>query len=211
MVDGPEDSEASTSMGLERMAAFSDGVFAIAITLLVLPLTDARIREHHVADDLRHLGPEIFTFALTFAVIGRFWVAHHRQLRGFVAADQAMLYLNLVFLFCIVFLPFPTSVLGQGHGTAPVVLYAANIMAAGLASATLVGYASRRHRLVAVADSRMRLREAVAGGLATMLGFLPSIPLAFVSPTWAKLSWLLLLPSGRLADRLVERARRRTP
>lgn len=70
------------SQGPDRLAAFSDGVFAIAITLLILPLADAEIDLRHVGESLYALAPRGFTFALSFAVIGNYWMVHHDNVRA---------------------------------------------------------------------------------------------------------------------------------
>jgi uncharacterized membrane protein len=73
---------------LDRVSAFSDGVFAIAITLLILPLTDAQVRDGHVLEDLLALQHEFFALVLSFAVIGRFWLLHHEDLRVMTGAGR---------------------------------------------------------------------------------------------------------------------------
>lgn len=208
-VDGstPEGSGGREDVGPERLAMFSDGVFAIAITLLVLPLTEAEIEPGHIAADLRALVPQMLTFGLSFAVIGRYWMVHHQDVRRIARVDDRLLVLNLAFLLCVAFLPFPTSVLGKEAETASVVLYAATIIAAALTATALVRYAAARRLTTPSSDGEVR--AAFAGGTATALAFAPSIPLAFVSPPWAMVSWLLTIPFGMAADRIVRRRRRR--
>lgn len=200
--------------GVERVVAFSDGVFAIAITLLILPLAQASFREGQVEQDLLNLVPEFAAFALSFAVIGRFWRVHHRGFLRIVRADRQLLTINLVFLFWVAVLPFPTAVLGQhGDSVAAVVLYAMSIILTGLSSSWLWWYAARgRPRLHRGArplthpdTDPAETRMALARGLGAVSGFLPSLPLAFVSTTAAELSWLLAIPLTTLAAR---RARR---
>ncbi len=189
--------------GTERLAAFSDGVFAIAITLLVLPLTEAEIHAETLAADLAALVPKALTFALSFAVIGRFWLLHHGDLRHITRTDDPLLVLNLVFLFTIAFMPFPTALLGEtSDSAAAAILYAATIMAASLASTAMWWYCARRGLLDAEQARPQQVRANLAGGLAAAAAFVPSIPLALVSPDWAKISWLLLIPFGRIGGRL---------
>jgi uncharacterized membrane protein len=189
--------------GVERLAAFSDGVFAIAITLLVLPLTEADIHEETVTADLQALLPKALTFALSFAVIGRFWLLHHSDVQRILRTDDRLLVFNLAFLFTIAFLPFPTALLGESSDSgAAAILYAATIMAAALASTAMWWYAARRGLLDPEQASAAQVRSNLAGGLAAVAAFVPSIPLAFVSPGWAKLSWLLLIPFSMIAGRL---------
>lgn len=189
--------------GTERLAAFSDGVFAIAITLLVLPLTDAEIHEETVTADLEALLPKVFTFALSFAVIGRFWLSHHSDVQRITRTDSRLLVLNLAFLFTMAFLPFPTAVLGKSSDSgAATILYAVTIVAAALSSTTMLWYAAR-HGLVDPARApAAQVRTNLAGGLAAAAAFVPSIPLALVAPGWAKISWLLLIPFSMVAGRL---------
>src|SRR5512133_1753031 len=119
-----------------RIVAFSDGVFAIAITLLVLNLS---VPEHIKGDDLTTVlweqRQDLFAYAISFAVIGRFWIVHHRFFGEVTSFDGRLLVLNLFYLFWIVLIPFSSQVLGDhGGDTAAVVLYAAN-----LAGVILVG------------------------------------------------------------------------
>jgi uncharacterized membrane protein len=188
--------------GVERLAAFSDGVFAIAITLLILPLTEAEIHEETVNADLVALLPKALTFALSFAVIGRFWLLHHSDFQRITRTDSRLLVLNLAFLFTIAFLPFPTALLGESSDSAAAtVLYAATIMAAALTSTVMWWYAARHGLLDPEQASAAEVRANLAGGLAAVAAFLPSIPLAFVVPEWAKLSWVLLIPFSMIAGR----------
>ncbi|EIF00443.1 TMEM175 family protein [Saccharomonospora glauca] len=202
--------------GVERIVALSDGVFAIALTLLALPLVDAEIHADDVWGDLLGLSPKLLVFALSFAVIGRYWRVHHRVFARIVRADGTLVALSLLFLFWIALLPFPTAVLGEhGDTAAGVVLYATTIVLTGLSSTALWWYAAvGRARLRA--DARPlthedtdpeEVRRSLSGGTAVVVGFVPSLPLAFVDPTLAELSWLLVIPFGHLIDRMSRRGR----
>ena len=189
--------------GLERTMAFSDGVFAIAITLLVLPLTDAEIDGDRIGQSLLALVPGMLTFALSFAVIGRYWILHHNVVDRLARADGVLLVLNLIYLACIVFLPFPTSVLGEhGPETASVLLYGLNLVAIGISSFALWWYASRHRALLRPDVTRQEARTRLGRTLAPTVGMIPAVPLAFVSPSWATLSWLLVIPVSWIGDRL---------
>ena len=184
-----------------RLAAFSDGVFAIAITLLVLPLTEQDVTADRVAETLDALVPQIFTFLLSFAVIGRYWVLHHGLLRTVVRSDTRLLALNLVFLFWVALLPFPTNVLGEAaDAPAAVVLYAASIIATGV-SAAVLEFHVLRGTLTGSVTSTATMRNNVTGVLVPAIAFAPSIPIAFSAPGVAKLSWLLAVPLGVLQNR----------
>ena len=105
--------ERRTERGLDRLVAFSDGVVAIAITLLVLPLLD-------VADDVSSsevwsdAWPRMQGFAITFAVVASFWVVHHRLFELIDGYNGRLVWANMLWLATIAFLPFSSEVVGTG-------------------------------------------------------------------------------------------------
>jgi uncharacterized membrane protein len=131
--------------------------------------------------ELGRLGPKFFSFGLSFWVIGRFWISHHLTFQYLTRWDLPMLWLNLFWLACIVFLPFPTAVLGN-HIALPEAarLYAATVTVTGLASTLLWWYATGRGRLVDEdLDPRLR-RSMLLWALAVPVVFGLSIPLVTV-------------------------------
>lgn len=94
------------------MVLFSDAVVAIAITLLILPVVDAAVPGHTLTEILEEADTRIIAFLLSFAVIGRFWFSHHRTFERIVAYDSRLIWVNLLWLASIAFLPFPTELLG---------------------------------------------------------------------------------------------------
>src|SRR5258708_20494921 len=108
--------------GLDRTIGFSDGVFAIAITLLVLNFRVPQVPSHgvdaHLLDALTDETGTLTGFVVSFYVVARFWIAHHRLSVLLRRVDSTFIALNLVFLGAIVFLPFPTEILARyGHST----------------------------------------------------------------------------------------------
>jgi uncharacterized membrane protein len=104
----------STDRGLDRFMFFTDAVVAVAITLLVLPLVEMAPEMRGLSFDeaLHHyLGP-LASFALSFVIIGRAWVAHHQFCETITGYTHVALWLNLAWMFTIVFLPVPTELLG---------------------------------------------------------------------------------------------------
>lgn len=196
-----------TAMGREenevefaRIVAFSDGVFAIAITLLVLNLEIPHgLAGSEVADALWAERESLLAFAVSFAVIGRFWIAHHQffgQLRAF---DGRLIGLNLLYLAFVVLIPFSSDVLGEyGGESAAVVLYAVNLAVTVLAGLAMWVHAWRAG--LAALDVAAH-REGRRRSLYIAAVFAASIPVAFVAPTVAPLLWfaLFLEPVGRLA------------
>jgi uncharacterized membrane protein len=185
-----------------RIVAFSDGVFAIAITLLVLGL---EVPKHLASDQLAHAifdnWDNFVAFAISFAVIGRFWVVHHRFFSEVRAFDGRLLGLNLLYLAWIVLIPFSSQVLGEYGGETPsVVLYSINLAAVVLIGLWM-GVDARRGGLTATDDEthrENRIRSAYIAGI-----FLLSIPLGFLAPRAAPYLWLLLFldPSTRFVSR----------
>jgi uncharacterized membrane protein len=98
----------------QRIEAFSDGVFAIAITLLIIEIGVPQVTgEESLAEALRDLWPNYLAYVLSFVMIGIYWANHHSFFRLFVRTDHYFLMLNVFFLMAIAFLPFPTAVLGE--------------------------------------------------------------------------------------------------
>jgi uncharacterized membrane protein len=183
-----------------RIVAFSDGVFSIAITLLVLNLGIGKdVPSGEVADALWDQRENLVAYALSFAVIGRFWLVHHRFFSDVVAFDGRLISLNLLYLGWIVLIPFTSEVLGEHGGqTAAVVLYAANLTGVVLIGMWMAADA-RRAGLTALAPDTHHEQRYRSIYIATV--FLLSIPVAFVAPSIAPYMWLALFfdPAGRFA------------
>jgi len=200
-----------TGEDISRMAALSDGVFGVALTLLVL---DLRVPETvpgvPLARAILLLWPKLFGYALTFAVVGAYWVAHHRMLRQITRYNRPLLWRNLLFLSLIALAPFPTSLVGRfGPSRADAqtawIVYSINIALIGLSLFWLWRYAMTS----GLADPRIEPRVARYLGDRTLIVpgvFLLSIGLAFVSPTLAPFSILLILPLSVLVRRTHARA-----
>jgi uncharacterized membrane protein len=94
-----------------RLETFADGVFAIAATLLVLNVEVPELGENSLAHELARLWPAYVGYAVSFLTIGIIWVNHHTVLRLLRGADRTFLFINVFFLLCIAFIPFPTRLL----------------------------------------------------------------------------------------------------
>lgn len=194
----------SEPRGLSRLEAFSDGVFAIAITLLVLSIdVPDGLGERALARWLANLGPELFSFVLSFLVIGRFWRAHHllfRQVRG---SDDVVLTLNTLFLLSVAFLPVPTAVLGEyGEYPAAYVLYAVSVALCGILLAAIWAYIAHEGRLTADQEDPRARRWQLARFLAAPVVFLASVPAALAGLFFVVIGmWVFLPPLVRLGLR----------
>jgi len=191
-----------------RIVAFSDGVFSIAITLLVLNLgIEKGLTEGQIDNALWDQREMFFAYAISFAVIGRFWLVHHRFFSEVHAFDGRMIGLNMLYLGWIVLIPFSSEVLGEyGGKTTAVVLYSVNLAVVVLLG-QLMSVDARRRGLTKI-DDRTHRENQIRGTYIAAI-FLLSIPIALVAPSVAPWLWLVLFidPSSRLARRTVSSAR----
>lgn len=175
-------------MEIERLVFFSDAVMAIAITLLVVTLAIPEATED-VGDALLDRWPQMLSYVLSFLVIGIFWMAHHRIYKYVRRVDQRLIWLNLLFLMCVAFIPFPTAVLGDHDGSqGAIVFYAAVIGLTGTVLASIWQYLVRADHLNELADPAT-VRYLTRRSLVTPISFLASIPLSFVSLRLAEACW----------------------
>ncbi|MGA9370261.1 MAG: TMEM175 family protein [Solirubrobacterales bacterium] len=188
-----------------RVLAFSDGLFAIAMTLLVVSITVPHISNgdsvHDLASALDDLSAAFVSFFISFAVIGRYWLAHHQFISLMEAMDGAIIGLNLIYLAFIAFLPFPTALLGEYFSNPlSVVIYAVAVAIVSGMEVVLFRHAYRAG-LLRRQPSRAVYRFGILVSFAPVVFFLVSIPFAFVSTTLAVCIWLLSVPFGALAER----------
>lgn len=110
----------ATRRGFDRVVNFSDAVVAIAITILVLPLVDeaSSIGRGNVNHFLFGIGPQIYVFVLSFAVIAYYWFLHHTFFEQLQQVDKRIIFLNILWLLGIVFIPFPTALIVDSSGPA---------------------------------------------------------------------------------------------
>jgi TMEM175 potassium channel family protein len=192
-------------LGLERLIFFSDAVFAIAITLLALeirlPAGGEDLSEAQLLAQLTGMWQRYLAYAISFLVIGVFWMAHHRKFRFIKRYNSALMMLNLLVLMVIAFVPFPSSVISEYPDRTATIFYALTMMLAALLMAVLWWYASRHNRLVDPRlDAKQRRRQMTAP-LVTTLIFLLSIGIAFFNADAAKFFWILILPATLYSNR----------
>jgi uncharacterized membrane protein len=191
-----EHAQRTEAIALDRLIFFSDGVIAIAITLLALDLRlpdTQRITNRDLVVMLGQLLPRYFAFVISFIVIGAYWRAHHRMFRFIQRFDTSLLVRNMVFLFFVVQLPFLTAILGtHGNLFGAVALYAVGMGGMGLSSAWIWSYASR-HQLTA-GLTPLQAKYIARRALVVPVVFLLSIPVALVWPQIAAVSWFAIMP-----------------
>ena len=188
-------------MRTTRLEAFSDGVLAIIITIMVLEL---KVPEEPTLHALREAtGTGVLTYLLSFVYVGIYWSNHHHLFQLVDQVDGTILWANLHLLFWLSLYPFTTAWLDDtGLARTPTVLYGLNLLAAAIA------YYLLQLRILRVPGSGDRVRRALGGDVKGRLSpvlYLVGIALAFVTP------WLALVPFVAVAliwlvpDRRVER------
>ncbi|HVS84161.1 MAG TPA: TMEM175 family protein [Gaiellaceae bacterium] len=194
--------------GTGRLEAFSDGVFAIAATLLVLEFSIGT-HERDLGSALLHLWPAYLAYATSFVTIGIIWINHHYGVETLERADRTLMFLNLLLLMTVAFMPFPTRLVAEylqkpGEQTA-VYAYDATFVLMAIVYNVWWRYARGRRRLVAehVPDSALRAIDRA---------FDPGVPLyvaAFLIAIWSPLGSVVFtlaiaafyLPSAALFSR----------
>ena len=188
-------------MGKGRLEAFSDGVIAIIITIMVLEL-----KVPHGADlaALQPLVPVFFSYVLSFVYVGIYWNNHHHMLHASTVVDGTVLWANLHLMFWLSLVPFATGWMGENHfAPLPVALYAATLFLSSVA------YFILERRLISCNPKDHVLAKAVGQdrkSMASMVLYLLSVPLAFVS-VWVSFTLLVLVAIlWFLPDRRIEAA-----
>jgi len=175
-----------------RTEAFSDGVIAIIVTILVLEVKVPRIEGPDLDAQLRHAMlhalPVVGAYLLSFMVLLVFWVAHHHLLHTMRRVDRNVLWLNGVFLMLLALVPVPTALIGEyPSARSGSVLYGAALAAAGLAFVALRAYVTRHGGLLHEAIPAAAARQAVRKGLLSPVLYGTGAVVALVEPraAWA--------------------------
>lgn len=190
-------------MRKSRLEAFSDGVIAILITIMVLEL-----RAPHGADmgALRAVLPSLLTYLLSFVFLGIYWTNHHHLLQATERINGVTLWANLHLLFWLSLIPFVTSWMDDtGNASVPTAAYGVALFLSAIAYTILV-----RALLAAHPSKNTRLAEAIGSdrkGKFSLLFYVAAIPLAFVNPRIADALYVIvaliwLVPDTRIESRL---------
>lgn len=186
-------------MGMERLVFFSDAVFAIAITLLALEIRLPKDITHasntELLQSLFSIWPKYLGYMISFLSIGNFWVIHHRQYRYIERYDTRLMFINLLVLMSVAFIPFTTAVISENGNRIATILYALSASMVGLLSTLLWVYASYKCRLVAPDMEPAVVHRGVVRNLIAPTIFFFSIGLSYVDPDLAKFSWILIAPA----------------
>ncbi|MEN9751969.1 MAG: hypothetical protein RLZZ600_1016 [Actinomycetota bacterium] len=191
--------------GFDRLVNFSDAIVAIAATLLVLPLVDkaSAIGNTPIPEFLRDNAISFVVFVLSFVVIGRFWLAHHRFFDHLKSFSPGLMLFNLLWLLGIVFLPFPTELIVSGHGVTSLAaaVYIGTMLFISIANLGMAIVARRNGSLIQDSEKfRKAYVLSVTTTVVTAIAF-------FISWVWPMIGlwslWLLVLSPilGRLSER----------
>jgi TMEM175 potassium channel family protein len=188
-------------MGKGRLEAFSDGVFAIIITIMVLEL---RPPQGTTLDDLRELWPVFLAYVLSFVNVGIYWNNHHHLFQAVRVVDGRVLWANLFLLFWLSLFPFTTAFMGENHfASLPLALYGSVLLMAGVAYYILERF------LIRIQPPGTQLQEAVGielKGITSVVAYLVAIATAFVLPTISLIIIVGVAVWWFVPDRRIERA-----
>jgi uncharacterized membrane protein len=194
-----------------RIEFFSDAVFAIAITLLILeikvPMMQGADASINLGTTLLELYPSYFGYVFSFLMIGIYWANHYRMFKLYRRSDDVFLLLNIFFLMCVAFLPFPTAVLAE-YLTHPeqrqpaITFYTFGLFLPALAWLLMWLYASGKHRLVDAHLADQFIKRQTAKFVMTNALYLSAILLSLWSNTaglalCVGLTLLYLIPSKK--------------
>jgi uncharacterized membrane protein len=189
-----------------RLISFSDGVFAIAVTLLVFNLKVPQIPEADVHRDLPGailaMMPHFTVYLLSFLVIAIYWIFHHRMMNMVVRMDTRFLWMNIWYLSVIAFIPFPTALFGAyASETFSLVFYICSLLLVGFLSTLMLGYACYKYRLVNKDIPVPMVKYLFFRQFITLFVFLTAIPLAFLDLRWARYYMFLVFPLNWLGKK----------
>ena len=189
-------------MSRSRLEAFSDGVIAILITIMVLEL---KVPHGAEPDALRPLVPVFLTYVLSFVYVGIYWNNHHHMLHAVEQVNGTILWANLHLLFWLSLIPFATGWMGENHfAPHPTALYGAVLLFAGIA------YIILQRTIVAYQGAGSKLAEAIGRdvkGKISIVAYATAIPLAFVSQwisdaIYVAVALMWIVPDRRIESRM---------
>jgi uncharacterized membrane protein len=192
--------DTSSDLALDRLVFFSDAVFAIAVTLLVLDIHVPSLPHMISIGDswnaLFELMPSFFAFVLSFLVIGRFWMGHHERFRSLRHFDQRLMWPNMIYLLAIAYMPFATAFLGQNLGHfVPELVYNLSMLLLALVAYWLASVTRR------VGGDNSRPHD----GIDLILAALVCIGLTFWVPILSQWGMMTIPLWTRLENRLYSR------
>jgi len=180
-----------------RIETFSDGVFAISITLLILSIAVPSLSKEQLASGqllqvLVSLLPKFLSFFISFIIIGVFWMGHNIMFHFIKRSDHTLLWLNILLLLFVSFIPFPAALIGEySFDKYAVILYGAALMILGFIYLSLWLYASYNFRLIEKSTPKHIIKKATLIVLAAPLTYLIAILFAFINPIMSIIIYII--------------------
>src|SRR6266853_525662 len=175
-------------MSTSRVEAFSDGVFAVAITLLVLQFIVPDVQSGKLLAALLGQWPQLVTYVASFLTVGVVWVNHHTIFRGLKAVDRTIQFINLVLLLTVVLVPYPTELLGRylnsgQNASVAAAFYAIVMTAMSISFQVLVAYALTHPKLLRPEVKATSVRSVIPRFGLGLVTYALAIGLSFLSAT----------------------------
>ncbi len=182
--------------GTQRLEAFSDSVFAIVMTLLFIELRLPEIQSQSDWNELLigilTLLPKFFSIFISFSFVAIFWIAHHQFFRTLQKTTRGLLWLNLVFLFFVCFVPFPASIMSEfPNNVTSVVFFGATVLLTSMLLVILRWYAWIKHAEITDVTDKNTIRQALNRGIIMIGIYAFGIVVSFFYPTAAIVIYLL--------------------
>ncbi len=185
-----------------RLEAFSDGVLAIIITIMVLEMKVPHATDMHA---LLELVPAFFSYALSFIFIGIYWGNHHHLLHVVKTVSSGIIWANLNLLFWLSLIPFATGWMGENHfAQFPVAVYALLLNVCGIAYTILQRLIASCHKFTPAMEAAMR--KQTQKGLISLVGYSSAFGLAFVNTTLSEILFVSVAILWLVPDKNIERA-----
>jgi len=190
-----------------RLQTFTDGVFAIVITLLILDIRVPDVRAEALGNALMHLLPRVFTYIMSFAVVALYWLVHHRMSDLVRHVDGPLVWLNMLWLLFVSVIPFPTALLGRYPLQAiPIAVYGVNLILANIVGFFITLYLRGHENLSTEPLGNVRVASILPAYILTNGTYIIAIGLGTIYPL---ASYVLF--AGVLVWLAVRFSRRQTP
>lgn len=177
-----------------RFIGFSDGIFGFAMTLLISTVAVPLVRSDELGGALRDQIPDLTSFFVSFAVIGHYWMVHHRLFAAVDSVSVRVMRMNLLYLALIAFMPFPTALFGR-YSDEPLseIVYATALAVASIVQA-LMFRETCIEGLLRVEIDTATYRHVMAATLIPAGVFALSAAVAIFAAGWAAFVWILIFP-----------------
>jgi uncharacterized membrane protein len=200
-----------TRISKSRLEALTDGIFAIVMTLLVLEIAVPQILSHEpdvvraeLPKRLFDLWPKIFSYVISFIILGIYWRGHHRQFHYIKHSDGVLVWTNIVFLMAVSFLPFSTSLLGEYiDQQISVFIYGSNSIVIAFLLYIQWRYATDHYRLVDKNLDPNIIRRLPRRVFIGILAYLVAMGVSFINIQYGVFLFTLIVIPAVLPNRIV--------